>query len=1476
MEVAFAASIVTLVHITEEVGKLCGNYIHGVRHARKDIKRLQLKAEALHGVLTRLNNNPHANIDSEAVQNCCENLKSIKERLQPRRRHVAMQRIGLRALEWPFTSEEIEGHIYALEKYVDLFGTTITLDVHDKTSDAEQDRLLDKLAYAGDALFNSYENEQRHRMCLENTRVEVLQEAMEWATDDSSRCIFWLKGLAGTGKSTIANTVAFRLKAGTRPVATFFFKRGHGDLAHVRKLIPTIARQLSIASPLYKQAIVTVIKKEPDLGLFANFREQYEKLLVEPLRGLLHPTHDRLQFYIIMDALDECEEQRNLRMLLNLMAKTDDLPQLGLKILVTSRPELSIRHGFEEIPTIFHRNLALEDVPRSVVDRDIRTYLSQILKDVQRDFNLPADWPAEQDLDTLASKAGGLFIFAATACRYVGGSPQARPDSRLKQICETVAPNKLMTEELDQMYTIILQNSSKGRYTPEERKDAEERFRHIVGAIVLLLSPLPIVQLFNLLKCRQIQSQAELEGTLRTLHAVIHVPNDSNAPIQPLHLSFRDFLLDPNRCFDRHFWVEERDVHRNLVADCLRLLSSSLSRNICSLPSPGTLKLEVDPATVEAALSPAIQYACRHWAEHARKGEMAVNDHGIVHEFLKTHLLDWLKCMSLMGMITEAISSLLKIVDLTNVSEYIPIPSRVLLTATSQLQEAPLAYDFIEDCHRFTLAFRRPIEQAPEQVYVSALVFSPSRSIVRQNFSHEMPQWLRLAMALPENWGRSLQTIHCRYDPDAITFLHHGELLATSGGYNNSLLDIWDPRTGDCQSSSLPPGDMHFRSLSPDGSLVLSVSYEEVLTIWDVAKRENRFAWEASPSRITATTFSFDSHLVALGYEDGSVRVLSTQTGTDHWNRRMYSESVTDLVFSPDGTMIAIGAVDERIPLWHVQSGSHHLTIEHHLPPRDDAKDFGKDVVMFSPDSKLILTSTDDGVVQLWDSTTGKCRFNLKGHSRRVVKAKFSSNGELLATGSNPFDVFIWNLQTGTCLSGFPQSCGMDISADGTMLALGSFNSVRVWDIAKRTYSARLDGHTSFVTAVCFSPDGNFLASGSKDRTVRVWKMGSMPSDDYSANLRLEPASEDTDERVDIDTVTFSPDGEFVASNSRDTIRIWQPDTGECCSRYKGHSPSFSSDGHIVISASKDGLRLFDVGAKKSHCSPTNNDACNPILSPDGRLAASASMDNHSIQIWDIQEDTTISIPSTNYGRIAQFSFSPTSDLIAYISSDRKAHICDARTGESITVLSLGFFQFSEPPIAFSPNSELLAYGCTDVHYLQLWDIRAGSCRINLGPKNLRSIHALDITFSPEGPMVAASFQGVEEYVRLWNTETGDLLLTIRYFSLRPRFDFLTGMNVLFIDGIGHEIDHPSESPAPAIADRSHLLSDLQLSRWGKWVTRSSKRVLWLPPERIPFPRTYAVWRNKIAIASRTGLMTLLTFDDEPNLPGIEELSLDE
>jgi hypothetical protein len=346
------------------------------------------------------------------------------------------------------------------------------------------------------------------------------------------------------------------------------------------------------------------------------------------------------------------------------------MPSLHLRVLVTNRPEWVIQQGFRDMPSILYQDLALHSVPRQVLDRDIRIFLRHELELVQRDYSLSYHWPEDSSISTLVSKAAGLFIFAATACRYIAASPLADPQERLEQICNAVARSHLMTEELDQMYTIVLQNSVKGRYTEEERKRIGSRFRRVVGSILVLLDPLPLSELYRLLHDAQLSDQHQLENTLRSLHAVIDVPKDTSHSVQPLHLSFRDFLLHHDRCLDVQFQVNEQQTHQDLASDCVRLLSSSLQRNMCHLPSPATLCSEITQSEVDIALSPAVQYACRYWAAHLQKGKVDLLDNGSVYEFLQSHFLHWLEAMSLMGKTSEVIITLTDLAAMVDVSSH--------------------------------------------------------------------------------------------------------------------------------------------------------------------------------------------------------------------------------------------------------------------------------------------------------------------------------------------------------------------------------------------------------------------------------------------------------------------------------------------------------------------------------------------------------------------------------------------------------------------------------------------------------------------------------------------------------------------------------------------------------------------------------------------------------------------------------------
>ena len=272
------ASIVTIVELTKEIVLWCGKYLHDVQHACHDIQRIQAKASALETVLLKLKdkftNGPlsKSEVGEAPFQQCSKDLSSINDRLNPQNQKSRMRRFGLRALKWPLTNDEVKKEIHNLESWVTIFSTLLTYEISDKVGDAEQDRCLEKLLHVHDAPFDSYVNEQRHRSCLEQTRADVLKEIMNWSIS-SPQCVFWLQGQAGIGKSTVAVTVASRLKSQFKSFASYFLKRGLGDLAHVKKLIPTLAWQLSQRSVHYRKLIVAAIKKRQTLGsrrIFVN------------------------------------------------------------------------------------------------------------------------------------------------------------------------------------------------------------------------------------------------------------------------------------------------------------------------------------------------------------------------------------------------------------------------------------------------------------------------------------------------------------------------------------------------------------------------------------------------------------------------------------------------------------------------------------------------------------------------------------------------------------------------------------------------------------------------------------------------------------------------------------------------------------------------------------------------------------------------------------------------------------------------------------------------------------------------------------------------------------------------------------------------------------------------------------------------------------------------------------------------------
>jgi len=213
--------------------------------------------------------------------------------------------------------------------------------------------------------------------CLGGTRVEVLQQLEEWLEDEQSQPVFWLNGLAGTGKSTIAQTFAEIAFAEGKLGASFFCSRDFEDRSNLQAILPTLAFQLAYQCPLYREQLLQVLRANPGVG-HGSLCPQMEALMVGPFQATQIPT------LIIIDALDECRDEEPASALLSVLSRyVDKIPHV--KFFITGRPEPRIRSGFRLVSLWPHTEiLRLHDVEPDVVDSDIKLFLKTWLTDIAK------------------------------------------------------------------------------------------------------------------------------------------------------------------------------------------------------------------------------------------------------------------------------------------------------------------------------------------------------------------------------------------------------------------------------------------------------------------------------------------------------------------------------------------------------------------------------------------------------------------------------------------------------------------------------------------------------------------------------------------------------------------------------------------------------------------------------------------------------------------------------------------------------------------------------------------------------------------------------------------------------------------------------------------------------------------------------------------------------------------------------------
>ena len=478
--------------------------------------------------------------------------------------------------------------------------------------------------------------------CLRGTRVDVLLQLECWLKDEQDCYVFWLNGLAGTGKSTIAQTFAEISFAGGNLGASFFCSRDFEGRSNLQAIFPTLAFQLAYRYPTFRVQLLQVLRANPGVGR-ESLCSQVEKVIVGPLKA----THIRT--LIIIDALDECKDREPASAILSVLSRyVDKIPHV--KFFITGRPEPRIRAGFRlKSLRPITEVLRLHDVERSSVDSDIELFLRTGLTNIaetRSDCNLTEDWPSLHEIDILCKKAAGFFIYASTVIKFVAfehGSPPERLTLIVSLPQSTAHEGK---SGIDLLYTQVLEQAFLGVDLDEQL--LYSHFRSVVGAVLLVFNPLPMETLSTLLRTPHIST------TLRSLHSLLLVPDNNTHPIRVFHKSFPDFLMDQGRCKDIKFFVNPSVHHQDILLSCLSLIEERLKRNICDLDDYTILTEVQDLSTRQKEyIGNALEYSCQFWAKHLAGVPSGCQDiekvYGAIDKFFTSHLLFWIEVLTIMG-----------------------------------------------------------------------------------------------------------------------------------------------------------------------------------------------------------------------------------------------------------------------------------------------------------------------------------------------------------------------------------------------------------------------------------------------------------------------------------------------------------------------------------------------------------------------------------------------------------------------------------------------------------------------------------------------------------------------------------------------------------------------------------------------------------------------------------------------------------
>jgi RNA polymerase sigma factor (sigma-70 family) len=425
--------------------------------------------------------------------------------------------------------------------------------------------------------------------------------------------------------------------------------------------------------------------------------------------------------------------------------------------------------------------------------------------------------------------------------------------------------------------------------------------------------------------------------------------------------------------------------------------------------------------------------------------------------------------------------------------------------------------------------------------------------------------------------GRELRP--CRGHRSVVTSVHFGkDGRSFVSGSHDGTIRLWETASGR-ELQRFRAGEVWAVALSSDSASVAALTREHFVHVWDLATAREmaRFnvGWNVQGSLVFAP--------------DGKSLIVSDGCSISRWDVATakllllvqgHRAVLSSLSFAPDGKTLASGGWDGAVCLWDPATGA----MIRRLAGHDDMLH----AVSFSPSGRVLASVSAGGAILLWDPSTGRPLHRLRGYARSRLTLSFSHDGKTLASQGTEGLVHSWDVATGRDRGPWQGRqhfvIGVAFSPDGRLLASAGLvrrtdpkrsddETITLWSVSSRREVRQLEGHSSLIGPVVFSPRGNVLASGAWDSTVRVWETATGGERcRFSVPVQQTPA------------IAFSPTGALLAIGCLDgTIRLRDLDTGEACGEVRGPQGgicalAFSPDCTRLASGGRDSaILLWDV-----------------------------------------------------------------------------------------------------------------------------------------------------------------------------------------------------------------------------------------------------------------------------------------------------------